>query len=534
MAIAIMVALGAAAGAIRLWAAWHARLSPEEASFWSTSVGIARGQEFPALGLAVSGSRAMLPGPLFFWIIAVSQSFVTSPLVGNFYVSVLGLFGILMVGRTLDGLGGGADGRALPVSPRPDPAAGPSMVAGLLAPLAAPGSVLFLFLIASPWWVIYTNSTWPGYVMTGTTACVVAALLRMIAKPRSRAAIVVTFWMVAGFQMHLSLLHYWPLALATVAIFRPRLNLRWVAAGLLLGAACYIPYLVHEIRFGFVNTRLLLAKSQGGPRDVRTLAGLYLYYFGFPTTDISFLWQHGFWYAFDHFRFWGGDGVRLTTAFLRTAGPVAFLWTMHVFTWLVSLAALVTGAGRLVAAWRRGIRRPDPLALFYLMSLIDIAGFYLLSGKGGYAHYVSVLLPIAYFPVASFLAWIARARSRLGVALVAAYLGAFAASGLLVMRGYYQVDSRWSAIQTDRVVRYVLERTRGPDGRPQPFQMGFGFAPAWAYPYQVVARRLHHAPWLSQPTASHSFFVGPRDPDAPAPAPSADRLDLETIFVSGR
>ena len=78
MAIAIMAALGAAALAIRLWSAWHARLSPEEASFWSTSVGIARAQEFPALGLAVSGSRAMLPGPLFFWIIAVSQIFVTA------------------------------------------------------------------------------------------------------------------------------------------------------------------------------------------------------------------------------------------------------------------------------------------------------------------------------------------------------------------------------------------------------------------------------------------------------------------------
>lgn len=533
-AVAVVVALGAAAVAIRLWAAWHARLSPEEASFWSTSVGIARAQEFPALGLAVSGSRAMLPGPLFFWIIAVSQIFVTSPLVANFYVSLLGLFGVLMLARTLDGVSGERDGRSSPASPRAVPTSDPGSAARWLAPLTSPGAVLFLFLIASPWWVIYTNSTWPGYVMTGMTACVVAALLRMIAKPRSRAALVVAFWMVAGFQVHLSLLHYWPLALAVLVFFRPRLNARWIAAGVLLGAACYIPYLVHEIRFGFANTRLLLAKSQGGARDVRTLAGLYLYYFGFPTTDISFLWQHGFWYPFDHFRFWGGDGERLTTGFLRTAGPVAFLWTMHVVTWLVSVAALATGAARLMTGWRRGARRPDPLTLFYLVSLIDITGFYLLSGKGGYAHYVSVLLPISYFPVASFLAWIARVHPRLGPAVVTVYLGAFAASGLLVMRGYYQIDSRWSAIQTDRVVRYVLERTQGPDGRPQPFRMDFGFAPAWAYPYQVVARRLHHAPWLSQPNASHSFFVGPRDPDQPAAAASQDRLDLETIFVSGR
>jgi hypothetical protein len=317
-------------------------------------------------------------------------------------------------------------------------------------------------------------------------------------------------------------------------IFRPQLNVRWIVAGLLLGAACYIPYLVHEIRFGFVNTRLLLAKSQGGPRDVRTLAGLYLYYFGFPTTDISFLWQHGFWFPFDHFRFWGGTGTRQTTEFFRTAGPVPFLWSMHVLSWLVSLAALATGTARAIVAYRRrGAWRPGPMTVVYLVALADIAGFYAMSGKGGYAHYVSVLLPVAYFPVASFLAWIARAR--VGRVAVAAYLFLFALAGLLVMRGYYRVDSRWSAVQTERVVGYVLARTRGADGRQQPFQLRFGFAPSWTYPYAIVARRMFHAPWLSQSQAGapHAFVVGARDPATTVPA-SVDRLDLETIYVEGR
>jgi len=280
-----------------------------------------------------------------------------------------------------------------------------------------------------------------------------------------------------------------------------------------------------------------MAKSQGGTRDLRTLAGLYLYFFGFATTDISFLWQHGFWYPFDHFKFWGGTGPSQTTGFFRTGGPVAFLWSMHVLSWLVSLAALATGAGRAIIAFRRGGgRRPDAMMVVYLIALADIAGFYALSGKGGYAHYVSVLLPVAYFPVASFLAWIGRTRA--GRAVVAAYLVLFALSGLLVMRAYYHVDSRWSAVQTERVVDYVLARTRGRDGHWQPFQLQFGFTPSWTYPYAVVARRMFHAPWLSQSQggAPHAFFVGARDASTGVPAASTarDRLDLETIYVEGR
>ena len=71
--------------------------------------------------------------------------------------------------------------------------------------------------------------------------------------------------------------------------------------------------------------------------------------------------------------------------------------------------------------------------------------------------------------------------------------------------------------------------------RWQPFQLRFGFAPSWSYPYAVVARRMFHAPWLSQgqPGAPHAFFVGPRDAATALPS-SPDRLELETIYVEGR
>jgi len=530
-----------AAVAVRLWSAYHARLSFEEASFWNTAVGIARGEYFPRLGHPVSGSHAAHPGPLFFWVIAASQVFVVSPLVANFFVSSFGLFGALALAR------------AMPAAPAPAPAASATARAdartgapGVDLPsrvgLAQPGTLFFLLVLTAPWWIVYTNSTWPGYLFPGACACFVAALLRVIGKARSRAALPLGFILVAGFQIHLSLLHFWPLALAVAGVYRPRLNRRLVLAGAALGAACYIPYFASEIASGFANTKLLLAKSQGGGRRGDVLAGLYLYFLGFPTTDVSYLWQQGFWSPFDHVRFWRGGGVDRTTAFFRTAGPPALLWAAHVVTWLFSVAALLTGAFRLVAGWRRGRRRPEPLTLLYLVGLIDIALFYGMSGKGGYAHYVSVILPLAFVPVVSFLAWIARARG--GRVVVGAYLGLAAVGGLGVLRGYYRVDSRWSAPQSERVVAFILDRTRGAPvgagdvgaaGPHQPFQLNVTFSPSWPYTYQVLAQRLHHAAWMMQGNApAHRFVVGAQPTDGAVLPRAPDRLDLETIFVAGR
>ena len=520
--IGLIAAVMIAAVGVRLWSAWHARFSGEEAAFWNTAVGIARGESFPALGHSVSGTRALHPGPLFFWIIAASQVFVTSPFVGNAAVSLFGLFGALVMARTL--------GRATIAA-----GAGPTTTPGVAPWSHAIGPLLFLLVAASPWWVVYSNSTWPSYVVTGTAACFVAALWRVAAHPRSRAIGPLAFILVAGFQLHLSLLHFWPLTAAVLVVARQRrFNRRWLAAGVLLAVACYVPYVVSELRTHFSNTRLLLAKSQGGRREARALLELYLYFLGFPTTDISYLWQHGFWQPFDALAFWGGTGVAQTGAFFRDIGGAAFLWLMHVLGWLVSAAALVVGGVRLVAGWRRGVRRPDAATTLYLVALLDIAVFYALSGKGGYAHYVGVLLPIAYVPVAALLAWLARWRA--GRVAVAVYLAVFALAGVLVMGGYYRVDSRLSAPQSDRVVGFVLQHARAPDGRAQAATLQFQFSPAWTYPYQVLARRLHHqALILSGPggPAAHRFVVGVRAPGAP---PSADphRLDLETIFVAGQ
>ncbi|HEX2657691.1 MAG TPA: hypothetical protein VHU40_05445, partial [Polyangia bacterium] len=109
----------------------------------------------------------------------------------------------------------------------------------------------------------------------------------------------------------------------------------------------------------------------------------------------------------------------------------------------------------------------------------------------------------------------------------------FAVAGVMVMRGYYRVDSHLSAPQTARVVDFVLARTRAADGHFEPFQMRLGLTPSWPLPYRILAQRLRHAPWLSTgaPDAPHHFTVGALDGNHLATDP--DRLDLETIFVVG-
>lgn len=513
--------------AVRLWSAWHARFSGEEAAFWNTAVGIARGESFPALGHSVSGTRALHPGPLFFWIIAASQLFVTSPFVGNAAVSLFGLFGALVMARTAGAATAGA------TSPSQE---SEGALVRFLTP-SAMGPMLFLLVAVSPWWVVYSNSTWPSYVVTGAAACFVAALWRVASRARSRAVGPLVFILVAGFQLHLSLLHFWPLTVAVLVVARQRrFNLRWLVAGSLLAVLCYAPYVLSEVRTHFSNTRLLLAQSQGGPRRGRALLELYLYFLGFPTTDVSYLWRHGFWQPFDALAFWGGGGISQTSAFFRGIGAATFLWVMHALSWLVSLTAVVAGAVRLGVGWRRGLRRPDAATTLYVVALLDIALFYGLSGKGGYAHYVGVLLPIAYVPVAALLAWIARwriGRIAAGSYLAGTYVTALALAGLLVMSGYYRVDSRLSAPQSDRVVGFMLAHARAPDGRVQPASLQFEFSPAWTEPYQVLARRLHHEALVLRWPAPHRFVVGARAPGAP-PVTDPRRLDLETIFVAGQ
>ena len=451
------------------------------------------------LGAPISGSAARLPGAAYFWFLGLTQLFGPSPLLAYAVVSLGGLALLVPLGFAV--------ARAFD---------------------RATGLAFFLLAAVSPWWVVYTNSSWPGYFFPSLCALVLLGLPSLADRPRPLAQAALAFLLVVGFQMHLSLAHYWMLALVTLGIWRPRLT-RGLAIGMVLGALCYVPYLVHEIQTGFANTQAIAHRSQGGPRSWYVLQGLAIYYLGFTTTDLAYLWHQGFWHLFDPARYWRGSGVAETRAFFTTQGLAPVAWAALIASWLLTLAAWIGFVPAMARRLRaQGRAAGNVLVVAFVTAVAGIPIFYLLSGKGGYPHYVSSVLPLAFLPPAYLLG---RAfHHHWGRWLAGAYVILFAIGGVLGMRGYYAYDSRWSIPQTEATVAFILERTRGPDGHQLPFQLELAFAPNWAADYELVARQEFHAPFLMVPRAADIIHLEARSAARDERA-DADTLVLDTIVV---
>lgn len=489
---------------LRLWSIEQARFSGEESWFWSIGREIATGHSFPVLGHPISGTAARHPGAGFFWFLGLTQLGSPSPLRAYAIVSLSGLAVLA------------------PLS------------VGVARAFGRTTGLAFLIMSAvSPWWIVYTNSAWPGYLLPTLCALLLIWLPSLAGRPPGAAQAALAFLLVIGFQVHLSLLHYWLIALVTLALWRPRLS-RPLLVGLALGCLCYVPYLVFELRHGFANTVAIAHRSQGAGRSLYVLQGLLLYFVGFTTTDISYLWNQGFWHPFDLARFWRYSGIQQTQTFFKSVGWAPVAWAALVATWCFTA---ISWAVFLRAVWRRLRAHPrqeaNVLAVAFLTAVACIPCLYLLSGKGGYPHYVSTVLPLAFLPPAYLLGRLLRHRwGRWGAM---AYLGLFAAGGFLGMRGYYAVDSRWSVRQTTAAVDFILQRTLSADGQRRPFTLQFAFSPNWPSSYQLIARHLFDAPFGNGGGGGDQFVVQARLPGQPASvAPGADTLVLPTLAVTHR
>ncbi|MEO8215406.1 MAG: hypothetical protein ABI560_19555, partial [Myxococcales bacterium] len=379
---------------LRLWSIRQARFSGEESWFWSIGCDIATGKSFPVLGHPISGTAARHPGSAFFWLLGLTQLGAPSPLRAY---ALFSLGGLVVLGP---------------------------LAAAVARAFDRPTAVAFLVLSAlSPWWIVYTNSSWPSYLiptlcalvlvwlpsLTVTTVTTMPAGDGAAGRGGAFAQGALAFLLVIGFQVHLSALHFWLITLVIFAVWRPRPR-RPLLLGLALGALCYLPYLVHEMGHGFANTLAIVHRSQGGGRSWYVLQGLLLYFVEFTTTDVSYLWNQGFWHSFDLARFWRGAGIEQTNAFFagagwgKTGGLMSWVglvatWTFTALSWLVFARVL----------WRRlrppgQASQPDNVLLVaFVTAVAGIPFLYLLSGKGGYPHYVSTVLPLAFLPPAYLL-----------------------------------------------------------------------------------------------------------------------------------
>lgn len=489
LAVAALLAL---ALVVRLYAVYHARFDRDEAATWEVALQIARGERFPTVGPGISRSDAGTPGPLFFYLMALPQLVTSHPLAGGAFVALLnvGAIGLLFLAYR-----GGWD-----------------------APVAA---LWLLTTVCSPWSVAAADRAWNPDLFVPMCAVVVWSAVRMGRVPESRAAAAMAFTLVAGFQIHLSALYLWPLALTALAVRCPRVNVRWLLAGAAAGLLCYAPYVAHEAATGFENTRLLVSRGPAGALGLRAGAGLLYLWLSMATTDVSFLVAQGYWGGFDAAAFWAHGGLERTAAFYRSVHAAPLLFTVQAAGWVLLGAGLVR-LGRL----RRVETAGRLFACLFAAGVGTIVVLYLLTRRGGFSHYVSLLAPLASVPLLTALRGLLSRRA--GAVAVAAYAVAAPLAGVLLVVAYYRLDSRQSVPQQERIVKYVVERS---DGRP--FELAFDMAEGHGVTYGALARRLLGVRWPAVRRARDVFTVMPREALAEARPPGrvASTLTLDTLAV---
>jgi hypothetical protein len=489
---AVMAALLALALGVRLYGVYHARFDRDEAAAWETALGIARGDAFPVLGPGLSRSEARTPGPLFFYLLAIPHLVTPHPLAGGVFVALLNVGALALVFSAFrDGWG----------------------------PAAA---ALWLITTAcSPWSVVYADRAWTPDIFVPMLALVLWSAVRMGRVPHSRAAAVLAFTLVAGFQVHLPALYLWPLAGVALAVLRPRLNRRWLAAGALAGLLSYVPYAVGEMATGFANTRALLGQGPAGTLGMREALGLVYLWLSMATTDASFLVAKGYWSGFDPIAFWTGDGPTRTASFYGGSGARALLFAVQAMGW-----ALVLGGLALLAWRRRDDGRGRLFAALFATALASIVLVYLVTRRGGFAHYVSLLAPLASVPLLVSLRRLLRAGPLAWAAVAYALVAPVA--GLVIIVALYKVDSRQSVAQQERIVRYVVEQGAG-----RPFELVLAFPEGKAVTYGTLARHLAGVRWPAAQHAPDVFTVVPVEElnAARPPGRVTGTLALDTLAV---
>jgi hypothetical protein len=148
------------------------------------------------------------------------------------------------------------------------------------------------------------------------------------------------------------------------------------------------------------------------------------------------------------------------------------------------------------------------------------------TGRGGFAHYASLLAPLAAVPLLAALAWILRGRAASWVA--PAYAVSAAVAGLVLVHALYALDSRQSIPQQVRIVRYVAAQAEG-----RPFELSFAMPEGKGVTYAALARRLVGVPWRAAARARDVFTVVPREELRAARPPGrvSSTLALDTLGV---
>jgi 4-amino-4-deoxy-L-arabinose transferase-like glycosyltransferase len=156
----------------------------------------------------------------------------------------------------------------------------PTVIAGFIALLNV-GAVLGCYLLAreyfgekvaliatllfavSPWAVFYSRKIWAQDSLPPFVGLFFAAVFSTLVKRKPRQLILVFLWLACLIQLHLSALALIPLVALLLLVFRSRIRLIPLLAGLLVFALIFAPYIYYDATHGWINLRTFIEVSRG-------------------------------------------------------------------------------------------------------------------------------------------------------------------------------------------------------------------------------------------------------------------------------
>jgi hypothetical protein len=301
LALAAIVAVAAIVRFYRLDVTWFFLDQVRDVSI---AAGIATGTSFPLLGPRIGWTEAYL-GPLYFYVLAIPLSITRDPVAGIAFVAAFHLAALLALYRFAREFFGSG--------------------------VALYASALFAVF---PLTAFSSRLVWHAGLLPPLVVLYMHALYRLIIRGESTAVIALFALLAVLSQLHLASIALGGVALGAVVLFRPRLRIVHVLAGLALFLILYLPYLVYEVTHSFENVRGLLgfAASEQGGNGIRGLLSV--------SRNLLFLFLPAL----------GGFIVEAdwSRAFL---GVFRLLYASEAFLFAVGLAICVS---RLLTGWRHG------------------------------------------------------------------------------------------------------------------------------------------------------------------------------------
>lgn len=456
--------------ALRWWQVPNARFTGDEGTFFEAAQRIVHDNFWPVLGPSVSGTEARHPGATFYYLMAIPNALGTSPLLSGFFIAALSIASLVLLVRMVRATRG--DGAAL-----------------VTAWLAA----------MSPWTILYADRIWNSNVAPWIGLFALYGVWRMREQERSWWAAPTIAALAVLPQFHLSSPILWAVVLVQLVLWRPRIRWSAVAVGLGIAVLLYTPYLIHELRGDFSNTRAILASGGGEEKGLlhATRGAFYVLLFG--TGDAGYHFHTGYWKPYDPFWQVGsraGISDALTTYGPILGGFVALSFAFVIAGWVAGLSLLVRGRDALLRLVR------DPVWTALIVGTAAAFALLAMSHKPAYPHYANLLLPLGVVPLADgCMLLLARPRPWLRRVTAALVIGMGVAFAAIAVRYYEKVDAKVAASTSLSMVELIHEQQGN-----EPFRLQFGyFHNGWAM--SKLARWSLNVPWPERRDARRTWLI---------------------------